>query len=278
METTTRRRPTVPKLNGLPASRSAALTLALVCALAAAGVIIYAVGQYRKSVNTSSRQVTVLVSTSLIQKYTSGTVIGNEGAVKAEPVLQKQVAPGTITSAAQLQGMVAARDIPAGTQLNLSYFEPSGGYATQLAPNERAISIPLDASHGLGSVLHAGDHVDVYAGLKGSSNSTNPGSATSGSSSTSTSVGERLLLSDVPVLAVQLNSGSSGVSGGGGVGGTADVLLKVSSSNVGAVALASDIGNVWLVLRGANAVTPKTQNGVVFSISRVFQGTGGGTP
>jgi Flp pilus assembly protein CpaB len=277
VETTTRKRPTVPKLSGLPASRGGALALALVCALAAAGVIIYAVGQYRKSVNTSSKQATVLVSSSLIQKYTSGTVIGNEGAVRPEPVLQKQLAPGAVTSAAQLQGMVAARDIPAGTQLNMSYFEPSGGYATQLAPNERAISIPLDASHGLASVLHAGDHVDLYAGLKGNSNSTSSGSTTAGSSTTSTSVGERLLLSNVPVIAVQLNSGSSGVSGGG-VGATADVLLKVNATDVGAVALASDIGNIWLVLRGANAVTPKTQSGVVFSVSRVFQGTGGGTP
>ena len=274
METTTRKRPTVPKLSGLPASRSGALALALVCALAAAGVIIYAVGQYRKSVNTSSKQATVLVSSSLIQKYTSGTVIGNEGAVRAEPVLQKQLAPGAVTSAAQLQGMVAARDIPAGTQLNISYFEPSGGYATQLGPSERAISIPLDASHGLTSVLHAGDHVDLYAGLKGNSNSTSNGSATAGSSTTSTSVGERLLLSNVPVIAVELNAGSSGVSSGG-IGASADVLLKLGAADVGAVALASDIGNIWLVLRGANAVTPKTQSGVVFSISKVFQGTGG---
>jgi Flp pilus assembly protein CpaB len=131
------------------------------------------------------------------------------------------------------------------------------------------MSIPLDTGHGLTSVLHAGDRVDVYAGLNSSVN----GSAGSGGSA---SVAVRLLMTNVPVMAVSLNSG--GGVGGGGVGQQGDVLLKVNARDAGALAFASDNGKVWLVLRGANATTPKTQNGVVFNFNRVLNGAIGGTP
>lgn len=275
METTTRKRPTVPRLSGLPSTRSGALALALVCALAAAGVIIYAVGQYRKSVNASARQTTVLVAGSLIQKWTSGQVIGAQQLVKATPVVAGHLQVGAITDVTQLQGRVALQNILPGQQLNASQFGPTGGYATQLAPDERAISVPIDASHGLAGVLQAGDHVDMYAGDQGSASGTvsSPSSA-NGASATVTataSAGLRLLLTNVYVMAINLNSSGGGVGGSAGsVTSSADVLLKVKAADAGAVAYASDTQKIWLVLRGANAITPKTQNGVPFTFSMLI--------
>ena len=283
----TRKRPTVPRLRGLPASRGGALLLAAACAVTAAGVIVYAISQYRKSVNTSSRQATVLVATTTIQRGTTGAVIGSRQLVRPTPVLQKNLPVGAVTDAAQLSGRVALHDILSGQQLKLSDFGTSTGYVSELAPDERAISVALDTSHGLASVVQAGEHVDVYAGLNvnasGSASSSGAGGANvSASGSVSSSM--RLLLTDVPVIAVNVNGGGSGVSGGSGnVSSQADVLLKVKAADAGAVAFASDNEKIWLVLRGANAVTPKSENGVVFNFNEllhrpVASGTTGGTP
>jgi Flp pilus assembly protein CpaB len=277
----TRRRLGRPSLGGLVSTRQGALALALFCALGAAGILVYALSQYRHSVNTANKQNTVLVATRLIQKGTSGDVVASEQLYRAMPIVASQAAAGALSDAAHLRGTVAARDILPGQQLTAASFTAQGGYIGQLAPTERAISIPLDASHGLATVLQAGDRVDLYAGLKasltsntavsGPSPGSNPGSGTATVSSNS-SVGLRLLMTSVPVLAVNVNGGSPG-AGGGGVGAQADVLLKVNASDAGAVAFASDNGQIWLVLRGANAVTPKTQNGVLYGVDTFLHGT-----
>jgi Flp pilus assembly protein CpaB len=212
-------------------------------------------------------------------------VVASEQLYRAMPIVASQAAAGALSDAAHLRGTVAARDILPGQQLTAASFTAQGGYIGQLAPTERAISIPLDSSHGLSTVLQAGDRVDLYAGLKssitsnsavsGSSPGSSPGSgAGSGTAavSSNSSVGLRLLMTSVAVLAVNVNGGSPG-AGGGGVGAQADVLLKVNASDAGAVAFASDNGQIWLVLRGANAVTPKTQNGVLYGVDTFLRST-----
>jgi Flp pilus assembly protein CpaB len=266
----TRKRPTVPRFSGLPSSRSGALILALVCALAATGMIVYGISKYRQSIDTSSRQDTVLVATQLIQKGSSGDAIAAQGLFRATPVLEKHLVVGAITNSALIHGRVAAQDILPGQQLTQADFTTSAGVVSELSPVERAMAIPLDSSHGLLPVLHAGDRVDVYAGMSASVSSTQTGS---GSGSGSASAGLRLLMTNVPVLSVGNGGGGGGGFGGAGGATQADVLLKVNAADAGALAFASDNGKIWLVLRGANAITPKTQNGVIFSVKTVLNGT-----
>jgi Flp pilus assembly protein CpaB len=249
-------------------TRQGTIVAAVTCALIAAGVLAFAIGRYRASVNASTKPTTAFVAKSLIQKGTSGDTIASTSVAAPTSVLQNQVSAGAVADISALRGKVATRDILPGQQLTAVDFTSSGALNTQLAPNERAISVPLDTSHGLTSVLHSGDRVDVYAGLNSSVN----GSGGGGSASVAT----RLLLTNVPVMQVNLNSG--GGVGGGGVGQQANVLLKVHASDAGAMAFAADNGKVWLVLRGANATTPKAQNGVVFTFNRVLHGLTGGTP
>lgn len=281
-----RKRSTVPRLRGLPATRHGAVLLALVCAVLAAIIMIVALGSYRTSLNNSNKQETVLVSTGLIQKGTSGEVIGAENLVKPLPVVLSRATVGALTNAAQLHGEVAAQDILPGQQLTQSDFSIGGGYAGELAAGQRAVEISLDNSHGLTDILQPGDHVDVYASIEyndqndpnynhlfpGSAGATavstanGANSAASGpSSSSTTNPIVRLLIPNATVLKV--GGGTAGLGAGGGAG--SGVVLSVSSDDVAQLALVYDTGKVWLALRPANALKP---NAVIASGDTILYG------
>lgn len=207
--------------------------------VAAAIVLLVALTSSRSGGATAPPQ-TVLVASTLIEKGTSGRVISSQGMFRSERLAPAQVPAGAIANSSAIAGKVATSDIQRGQALTASEFTVGGGIASQLAPNQRAISIPLDTSHGLAGVLQAGDRVDVYAGF----------------SNSATGVAAlKLLLSNVQVLAVNA-SGGSGL-GGSGVTTEANVVLKVNAGDAGELAFASDNGKVWLDLRGANAKGPQ---------------------
>jgi Flp pilus assembly protein CpaB len=245
----------------LLSTRRGTVVVAAICTLVAAGILVFAASRYRQSVQASGGVQSVLVANGTILKGTSGDVIATQQLFHAQSIAVKHVSAGAIADTAVLHGQVAAADISPGQQLTLGEFTASGGYASQLAPDERVISIPLDASHGLAGVAQAGDRVDVYAGLN------LEGSAGGGSLGASL----RLLVSNVPVLALDQSSGG-GLGGGGGAGQQADVVLKVKVSDAGALAFASDHGKIWLVLRGPDAAEPSTQAKAIYNVQTLLRG------
>lgn len=234
-------------LKGLLATRRGTALVALVCAAIAAAIIVVAINRYRDSVNTSNAQVSVLVANGLIQRGTSGTALAASGLYTPTTMIEKHITPGAISDAAELQGKVAVSDILPGQQLTLADFGPATGFSAQLPSNERAISIPLDSSHGLSGVVQTGDRVDVYAGFNvASAGATGPQL--------------RLLIPNVLVL-----SSSAGTGGSGG-----NVLLAVNDNQAAEVAYASDNGKIWLILRPPNGQNP-TQT--VATIQSILLGT-----
>jgi len=218
------------------ATRRGTVLVALACGIVAAGILIFAMARYRHSVNAEGKQETVLVATGVIQKGTSGAAIASEQLFKPASVVAKQVSAGSIVDTAQLQGKVAAQEIEPGQQLTAAEFTTTSGLVGQLAPAQRAITIPVDTSHGMVGQIHTGDHVDVYASfdlepLNGGRN--HPVL--------------RLLMSDIQVLKA---GGES--SGGLASSQTTSVTLNVNDARAGPLAFASDNGKVWLVLRPAN--------------------------
>jgi pilus assembly protein CpaB len=245
----------VPRVRGLPASRRGAVALAVGCAFAAAVILLIALSQYKQSVSLANRQETVLVATGTIQKGTSGDLIAQQRLYKPTPVLVKNLATGALTNAAALQGEVAVQNILPGEQLTTGDFATStSGVVGQLAPGQRALSVALDAEHGLVGEVQPGDHVDVYGDFGG------------GSGSSSGAV-VKLLIPNALVL--KTPTATSGV-GGGGSSGT--VVLAVNNDQVGPLAFAAENGKLWLALRPGGAKNPSqgltTFNSVVF-------GTGG---
>jgi Flp pilus assembly protein CpaB len=248
---------------GLLSTRRGTVIVAAICTLVAAGILAYAASRYRQSVERSGGVQTVLVANGTILKGTSGDVVATQQLFHAQSIAVKHVSAGAVADTALLHGRVAAADISPGQQLTLGEFTASSGYASQLAPDERVISIPLDASHGLAGVAQAGDRVDVYAGLNLEVSRSGEGGSAGASL--------RLLVSNVPVLAVDQNAGSGGL-GGGGAGQQADIVLKVKASDAGALAFASDHGKIWLVLRGPNAAEPTTQAKETYNVQTLLRG------
>ena|SRR5436305_5430782 len=220
------------------ATRRGTVIVATVCAVIAAGILIFAMARYRNSVNSEANQQTVLVASGLIQKGTSGDAIASEQLFRPSSVATKQVSTGAVADTVQLHGKVAAQDIYPGQQLTASDFTASGGITGQLAPSQRAVTVPVDSAHGMVGQIHSGDHVDVYAGflLEPEQGGRNHPVL-------------RLLMSNVQVLKAASEAGG-GLAGGGGQ--KTDVTLNATDVQAGPLAFAADNGKLWLVLRPAN--------------------------
>lgn len=224
------------------ATRRGTMLVAGVCAIVAAGILIFAMQRYRHNVSSEGNPETVFVASGLIQKGTAGDAIASGQLFKPTSIATKQVTAGAIADTSQLHGKVAAADIYPGQQLTASDFTAGGGLAASLAPAQRAMTITMDSAHGMVGQIHDGDHVDVYAGLdlEPLSGRNRPVL--------------RLLMSNVAVLK------AGGSAGSGGLGSNpqtqqANVTLNVKDDQVGALAFAADNGKVWLVLRPANSTS-----------------------
>jgi Flp pilus assembly protein CpaB len=238
------------------ATRRGTVAVAAACALLAATILIVAMQHYRHSVSSEGNQDTVLVAGGLIQKGTSGEAIASEQLFKPTSIAAKQASAGAVADTAQLHGKVAAQDIYPGQQLTAAEFTVAGGLAGQLAPAQRAMTVPVDAAHGLVGQIHSGDHVDVYAGFE-----LEP--ANGGRNRPVL----RLLMSNIQVL-------KAGSESGGGLGSgqsQTNVTLNVNDAQAGPLAFAADNGKVWLVLRPAN--TTATAPSSIVTIQSLLLGS-----
>lgn len=242
----------------LLATRRGTVLVAGVCAIVAAGILIFAMQRYRHNVNSEGTPQTVFVASSLIQKGTAGDAIASQQLFKPTSITGKQVTAGAIADTSQLHGKVAAADIRPGQQLTASDFTAGGGLPAQLAPDERAMAITVDTAHGMVGQIHDGDHVDVYAGfdLEPPTGRNRPVL--------------RLLMGNVPVLRAG-SSGSGGLGGGNPQTQQTNVTLNVKDDQAGPLAFAADNGKVWLVLRPAN--TTSTAPPSIISVESLLLGT-----
>jgi pilus assembly protein CpaB len=265
----------IPSIRGLPATRRGAIVLALACAVTAALVLVVALGQYRKHLTVATRQDTVLVAISTIQKGTSGDAIAAQQLYRATPVTAQSLAAGAITDASRLQGQVTTQDILPGQQLTIGDFAPvQSGVVGQLSANQRAVSIALDPAHGLSGLVEPGDRVDVYGDFNVQNvNGTSANGVSSGSGGGAPVV--RLLIPDALVVKTSDSGGGGGLGGGGG-SGSGTVSLAINATQVGALTFAAENGKVWLALRPGNATTPS--QGLTTLSSEVFGTQSGSKP
>jgi Flp pilus assembly protein CpaB len=162
----TQRRMARPSLGGILATRQGALLLAVLCAAAAAGMIVFALGQYKTKAQSPTQptvQATVLVATAQINQGTEGAAIAARALYKSTPVVASQVSPGAISDASMLAGKVASVNILPGQQLTVADFTGITGISGLLTPDQRAIALSISESPGATDVLQPGDHVDIYA-------------------------------------------------------------------------------------------------------------------
>lgn len=230
-------------LKGSLSTREGAIALALAAAVIAGLLLFVFVKRYKDNVERDNASRSVFVARALIPKGTTASTIATQRLLQRISVKPKDVVQGAIVDPAAINGQVALGDIAPGSQIVTPAFGVAGeGIPAALTGKQRAIAIPVDATHDVDGQVHPGDYVDIFINLGGSL---------------------RGLFSNVYIM------GGSATAGGNG-----NLILRAASSGQAArMAFAADNGKLWLALRpvigsqgGAN--TPS------INAANLFQGQG----
>jgi Flp pilus assembly protein CpaB len=138
---------------------AAAAGLALLAVL----LTTFYVTNYKRHVQHSESQVTVLVASKDIPADTAGSEIVSGKWLTQESVARRQVVPGAISNPAQVKGLVATEPTYAGEQVTARRFgTPSErGVRAQIQGTQRAVQVSGDPNQVLAGTLRTGDHVDI---------------------------------------------------------------------------------------------------------------------
>jgi Flp pilus assembly protein CpaB len=233
-------------------TRTGALSFAVLAAGIAAILVFAAINSARKSDTAGTASSSVLVANQLIPKGSSGQALAEQHLFRTARVNEQALVAGAVTDVSQLRDRVATQDIYPGQQISAHTFAgANGALSAKLAATDRAVSVPLDASHGLIGEINTGDHVDILAGFN-----------VQGGSGTRPVM--RVLATNVSVLKIDKSSG-------GGTSGTANVTMRVKADMATKLAFAADNGKVWVVLRpaaGAKEPSPSlvSVNSLLFGV------------
>ncbi len=240
-------------------TRAGTVATGAFAALLAGLVLLVYLKNYRDSVASGHEPVPVLIARSLIEKGTSGSAIAATNKFQVVDTPRDQLKEGAISDPAVLNGRVATSDIYPNQQLTSTTFSAGSTTAlgTRLVKSQRAITVPIDAAHGMIGHIESGDRVDVYASFNLENSA---GGAPGGAKAVLKILLQNILVLDAPT------------SGGGGVGGatTANVVLRMSPQDAAKVAFTADNGKVWLVLsprNGARVTKPS-----IITVSNVLLG------
>lgn len=253
----------------LLSTRGGTIALSLMAAILAAVILITYLNRYRDSVKASSVPVQVLVAKGVIESGTSGEVIASQGMYQLTSQPKGDVAEGAITDPAALKGRVATADVFPGEQLTTAKLtvSDSTSLANSITEDQRAITLPVDSSHGMTNQLQPGDHVDLYGGFNIQAVGRNGVQDASAPSKPIV----KLIIPDVQVLAVP-SSGS----------GKGQITLKLTDQQAADAAFATDNGILWVTLRpkaNATASSPDivTIETLLFDVQpiRVYKALGG---
>jgi Flp pilus assembly protein CpaB len=227
----------VPAIRKMMSTREGTLAFAALAAIVAVAVLLSFLHGYKRRLDVGAEPVTVLVAQGALKKGSSGDLIAEKGLFQATGFKRDQVKEGAITDPASLRGMVASHDVVRGQQLTAADFvKPSDPVLSKLAADQRALTVPFDSAHGMTGEVHAGDHVDVYAGFQVQADGAGRPHPVL-----------RVLLQDVEVLKAP-DAGKQG-GGLGSANKTEDLVLRVAGKDAPQLAFAQDNGKVWIALR-----------------------------
>ncbi|MDX6465464.1 MAG: Flp pilus assembly protein RcpC/CpaB [Gaiellaceae bacterium] len=192
------------------------ILVAVGLALLAMMLTLFYVTNYKRSVQRDSSSVSVYVAARDVPAGTAGADMVTQHVLKAVHVARREIVPGAISSPAQIQNVVLAGPLFAGEQVTLRRFTDvaAQGIRAQLKGTLRAVQVAGDPNQLLAGVLQAGDHVDLVANLRVTTNTTETAS--------------RIVLRDLTVLTGPTDSALAKVSTGGG----SSAILAVSDTQV----------------------------------------------
>jgi pilus assembly protein CpaB len=229
-------------------TRAGTLMVGVLAAALAALLLLVYLNRYRQNLNQQNASVSVLVAKSLIPKGTPGEVIGRKALFQVTSVPKAQLKDGALTDPGVLRGTIAVTDIYPGQQLTIASFGAArlGGIADTLTAFQRAVAIPVDATHGLVGAVRPGDHVDLMVGLNGASST----------KTVPTGALIRTFLQDITVLVATPTS----------------LTLRVNDKQAERLAWASDNGKIWVTLRAPTGAR-QSPSQIVSLTNVLFGGT-----
>jgi Flp pilus assembly protein CpaB len=220
-------------------TKSGTIAAALLAAALAAAAIFLFINQYKDKVDGDTVRTRVMVSAKTIEKGTSGDTVAALGLIEATNVPKGDLKPGAITDASALKGKLATREILPGSQLTGTEFATADNdIVTKLAPDQRALTLPVDRAHGMVGTIKPGDHVDIIGGFL-----------------VDTGVGRprplaRNLVQDVLVLKVpNVETGAGGKVLPSVIN---EVTVRLGNRLAPKVAFVAEYGKLWVALRPAN--------------------------
>jgi Flp pilus assembly protein CpaB len=147
--------------------------IAVGLALVAMLLTILYVTNYKRSVQKGASSVQVYVAAHDIQAGVQGSDLVKQHALKAETVRRTDVVPGAISAPDQISSLVLSTPLYAGEQVTLRRFSDvaAQGIRSQLKGTMRAVQVAGDPNQLLAGTLQSGDHVDLVANLRLSSQS-----------------------------------------------------------------------------------------------------------
>jgi len=217
-------------------TRSGALGLAIILAIAAAALVVVYVKQYQSS-SGSNGDVTVLVANQTIPQLTPGSQVIEAKMYRATSVPRDSVVDGAVSNPNDLKGLVARNDVYPGEQLT----SDTTSVAVQLRPDQRAVDFPVSPGQGMVGQLQVGDHVDVVADFDVVPIDPATGLPRQGGTAIAVT---KTIASDVLVLAVPDTSSTGSSSSHNPV-----LTLAVNNADVQHVVFAQQKGDIYFVLR-----------------------------
>lgn len=193
------------------------ILIAVGLALVAMMLTLFYVTNYKRSVQKSASSVQVYVAARDIPTGTSGADMAKSNELKVETVQRKDVVPGAISNPDQIANLVSAGPLFAGEQVTVRRFNDAAaqGIRSQLKGTMRAVQVAGDPNQLLAGTLESGDHVDLVANLRLSSDS-------------ATATATKIVLRDLTVL----TSPSDQTKLSSSTTGSSSVILAVSDTQV----------------------------------------------
>jgi Flp pilus assembly protein CpaB len=210
---------------------------AVALALLAAMLTTFYVSNYKRNVQHSEGEVTVLVASKDIPVDTPGADILAKHLLTKVSVARRQVVPGAISRPEQLRDLIATQAVYAGEQVTTRRFGTPAerGVRSQITGKQRAVEIEGDANQLLVGTLRVGDHVDVIGAWSIAGEAHDAGIDAEGDIT-------RVFLRDVLVMSVPTAAKGGAVTA---PGGAASVQLRLTDAEAQRLEWMKAFGKDW---------------------------------
>jgi Flp pilus assembly protein CpaB len=141
------------------------LLIGVFLAVVAFVLIVILLGNQTKDNNSPNATPSPISTVIAAQDIPLGATITEE-MLTTQNLPPVQRLPGAFQVPSQVVGQIARQEVTSGEQITSATLSTNQTHI-DVPPNQRAMSVQVDATSGVGTAIQAGDHVDLILGLTG---------------------------------------------------------------------------------------------------------------